>query len=598
MTDPFNSEDKNIKGDSSIMNEERGQVVIPIELADDFDYKQLIEYFQNGDFAKAREKLIQLEQRYPDNPELQNFKTNLQMKLSVKNMAVSTKKAETRKKFGATLRLTAFFVFGIIFVLIVFLFSYNFLNSRINSQQSQIKASQLASLNAQAEQLILVGNPQAAADIVETMRGINPEYENLDELTSEVNTLLDVESKYQTALGLRAEGKDIEALALFREVDEAAPGMWDVSQQITSIETSELITTYLDEGNAAYQEQNWGAVINAYESVLTIDPKINNPQLKEQLLQSYLNEIIRMLQNDSVTIEDVESAEGYYRKAVALIPQSREFASERENLQEVSSNLLQLKFGQTAKDILNDPNQTLSDVKKAASYLSKAANIDQTNSALQKDVKNVELYQVGFQDFINGDWIRAITNLSQLIDLDSNFANGNAQVLLYEAYFELGRQYFNAGFYQDAINNLEQAEIVAWDGDNKLRLFQVQILLGDTFMKTNDVENAVSYYVYALNAINIEDKLASRPNQAAQFTQASYWASIGNNTEAYTALSGILESLDFIYTNSEVEIEDGACLALFAAANSSTLTAVIDANNLPNNMVVNYGRVLIVPSIE
>ena len=221
-----------------------------------------------------------------------------------------------------------------------------------------------------------------------------------------------------------------------------------------------------------------------------------------------------MLQNDSVTIDDVETAEGYYRKAVALIPQSREFASERENLQEVSSNLLQLKFAQTAKDILNDPNQTLSDVKKAASYLSKAASIDQTNSALQKDVKNVELYQVGFQDFINGDWIRAITNLSQLVDADTNFANGNAQVLLYEAYFELGQQYFSAGFYQDAINNLEQAEIVAWDGDNRLRLFQVQILLGDTFMKTNDIENAVSYYVYALNAINMEDKLASRPSQA------------------------------------------------------------------------------------
>ena len=273
MTDPLNSKDKQFKSDSSIRNEEESQVVIPIELADDFDYKQLLEYFQNGEFAKAREKLIQLEQRYPDNPELQNFKTNLQMKLSVKNMEVSTKKAETRKKFGATLRLIAFFVFGTLFVLVVFLFSYNFLNSRINSQQSQAKASQLASLNDQAEQLLLVGNPQAAAGIVETMREIDPEFDNLADLTTEVNSLLEMESKYQTALDLRSEGKDIEALALFREVEEAEPGMWDVSQQIASIETSELITTYLDEGDGAYQEQNWAAVINAYESVLIIDPK-------------------------------------------------------------------------------------------------------------------------------------------------------------------------------------------------------------------------------------------------------------------------------------------------------------------------------------
>jgi tetratricopeptide (TPR) repeat protein len=598
MTDPINSEEEKSKSNSSNTNETKGPIVIPIELGDDFDYKRLLEYFQNGEFAKAREKLIELEQRYPDNPKLQNIKTNLQMKLSVKDMEVSTKKAETRKKVGATLKLTALFVFGTLFVLIVFMISYYLLNSRVYTQQSQVKSGQLTSLNAQAEQLLDVGNPQAAADIVDTMREIDPAYENLEALSTEVNTLLALESKYQEALDLRAEGNNIAALALFREVEEAEPGMWDVSQQIVLIETSEQITTYLDEGNAAYQEQNWGAVINAYEGALILDPKLDDPQLKEQLLKGYLNEIIRMLQNDTVTIEEVETAEGYYRKAVALIPQSREFATEREDLQEVSSNLLQLKFGQTAKDMLNNPNQTVSSISKAVSYLNKAANIDQTNSALQKDVKNAELYQIGFQDFTNSDWIRAITNLSQLVDSDAGFANGNAQVLLYESYYELGSQYFSAGFYQDAINNLEQAEIVAWDGGNKLQLFQVQMLLGDTFIKTNDVANAVSYYVYALTAIDIEDKLASRPNQAALFTQASYWATIGSNAEAYTAISELLEDLDFIYTNTEVEIGDGVCLALFAAAHSSTVNAIINANDLPNNMVIKIKRSLIVPSID
>jgi tetratricopeptide (TPR) repeat protein len=580
------------------MKEMKSRIVIPINLTDDYDYKQLIEYYQNGRFSKCREKLIELETRYPDHPELLKFKENLQMKLTVRDMEVSTKKSEARKKVSATFKLTAFFIFGILFVLIVFYFSYNYLNARISAQRFAEQASQLESMNFQAEQLLRVGNPQSAAEIVETMRNIDPEYENLSDLTSEVNSLLYLEEKYQTAVDLKAQGDNIGALVIFREIESEESGLWDISQQIESIETTEQITIYMNEGDAAYQEQSWSEVITAYESALALDPKLDDPQIKEQLLQSYLNEIIRMLQSDSVSIDDVETAEQYYRKAVALIPQSREFTSEREDLQEVSSNLLQLKFGQTAKEILNDPGQTVSMVAKAVTYLKKAANIDQTNSALQKDLQNAELYQVSFQDFINEDWIRAITNLSQIVDSDTNFANGNAQVLLYESYYELGMQYYNAGFYQDAINNLEQAEIVAWDGNNNLRLFQVQIKIGDTYGKINDFENAVSYYIYALNAIDISNKLPSSSNLDDQFAQASYWATIGNNEEAYTALRSLLDNIEVIYTNLEVEIGDGACLALFAAANSSTLDAVLNSNDLPDNMVINIGRVLTVPVIE
>ncbi len=513
-------------------------------------------------------------------------------------MEALTKKSDTRKKVSATFKLSAFFVFGIIFVLLIFFFSYNLLNSKVNAEQSLNQTSQLTSLNSQAEQLLRMGKPQSAAEIVETIRGIDPDYENLSELTLKVDTMLDLETKYQTALDLQTQGNDIDALAIFREIEAEEPNMWDVSQQITSIETSEQIVTYLEEGNDAYQVQNWGAVISAYESALVLDPKLDDPQVKEQLLQSYLNEIISMLQSDSVTIDEVVTAEQYYRKAVALIPQSKEFANEREDLQDVSSNLLQLKFGQTAKEMLYDPNQTLSTIAKAVTYISKAANIDPTNSALQKDLKNVELYQVGFQDFLNEDWIRAITNLSQLVGSDANFANGNAKALLYEAYFRIGKQYDGAGFYQDAINNLEQAEIVAWDVNNKLQLFQVQIQLGDTFIKTNDFENAVSYYLYALNSIEIVDRLSTSPNLAAQFTQASYWAAIGNNQEAYTILKELLDNIDFIYTDSEVQVGDGVCLALFAAANSSTLDAILAANDLPDNVVIKFGRTLTVPTIE
>ena len=361
---------------------------------------------------------------------------------------------------------------------------------------------------------------------------------------------------------------------------------------------SNQISILLADGGTAYQNEDWDTVISSYEGALALDPQLDDPLITEQLLQGYLKKIISMLEEDSASIEDIEAAEQYYRKAVALIPQSKEYANERENLQEASSNLLQLKFVQTAKDMLSDSAQTITSVKKAVTYLTKAASIDPKNSALQIDLNNAEYYQVAFQDFLDMNWASAITNLTKIMESDPNFAGGNTATLLYEAYSALGQQYYSAGFYSDALNNFEQAELVAWDDtENTMKLFQVQINIGDTYGKLRDYENAVSYYLYALNSIEITSRseMTTVNNLVAQ---ATYWDAIGDYDSAYTALQEALQAIGEIYVQTEIEISDGACLAFFADDNLSTIDAILEANNLPQNMVINFGRQLIVPSIQ
>ncbi len=80
--------------------------------------------------------------------------------------------------------------------------------------------------------------------------------------------------------------------------------------------------------------------------------------------------------------------------------------------------------------------------------------------------------------------------------------------------------------------------------------------------------------------------------------QATYWNATSEYDSAYSALQEVLQGIDSIYINTEIEISDGACLAFFANDNLSTIDAVLEANNLPKNMVINFGRQLIVPSIQ
>jgi tetratricopeptide (TPR) repeat protein len=587
---------KNIGPDSIEIS---GQIANPNDLSSDPDYLILVEHYQQAEFTKCEEILDRLEKKYPNHPRLLKFKVDLQMKLSVKTMAVTHKKEEKYKKRKVTFNMSAFAIISFFIVMIVFFISYFFLNKDVTARQLESETAQLTSLNNQVEQLLLAGQPQPAAEIVKTMVSINPEFANLPELKLQTDTLLRLETEYQTARDLVTENKKSEALVILKEIENKKPGLWDVSHQIATLETSIQLAKYLEEGNAAYQVERWDQVISAYENALTLDPNLDDPQVKEQLLNGYLKMIIGILQNENTSVTDIENAEQYYRRAVAMIPQNKAFASERENLQEVSSNLIELKFTQAAKAILEDKNQTTTSIAKAISFLSNAANVKPKNTILQLDQKNAKVYQTAFQNFIDMDWVSAVTNLNQIISVDPNYANGNAKLLLYEAYYALGKQYNSLSLYQDARKNLEQAEILAWeDSSNLMKFFQVQVLLGNTLGQMNDYKNAVSYYKYALNAINVSQKLTKFPAITTKYDEANNLLTLGKFEDSFAAFQEVLKGIDIVYSISEIEISDGACLAFFANKNSSTVDAVIESNNLPKKMVVSFGRKLKVPKIE
>jgi len=431
------------------------------------------------------------------------------------------------------------------------------------------------------------------------IRALDPDDEKLPELIERTNKLLEFEAHYRAALDLIENGKNDEALNALKLLESENPGMWDIAQRIAAIEKEMMISDYLKAGDAAYQEQDWEKVIEAYESALVLNQQLNDTMMKEQLLFAYLNRIIGMLQSDNTTVEDIELSEQYYRKAVTLIPQNKEFVSQRENLQKISRDLLEKKYTQLAKANLSDKNQTIATVNEAVYYLTKALDLNPDDAELQAEFNNAKSYQVALSSFIDMDWAQAIANAETVVSANADFAGGNASALLYEAYYALGKKNYNSGLYLDARENLEKAEILAWaNGDNRLKIFQVQVLLGDSIGKVGDYENAVSYYQYALSAINYQEKIAGSPDLLNQYLGAEQLAAAGDYEAAFTAYQDVFVEIDTIYTISEVEVESGVCLALFADENLSTLDAVLKANDLPTNMVISYGRVLRVPSIQ
>jgi tetratricopeptide (TPR) repeat protein len=568
-------------------------------LYNDPDYLKLMESFQQAKFDACGDLLKVLLERYPGSTRLVEFQRDLEMRLSLIELEQKHVKVEKRQKTRKTLRISAFTIFSIIIVLVIFVGSYLVLSNLISQEVSENKTSQAEILEQQANDLLSAGRPAVAAGLVARIRELDVEYPGLADLEARTNALLVLEGQYQAAVGLLAEEKYADALTIFQAIEEESPGLWDVQRMISQAEEGIQIAAYLKAGDEAYQVQDWRTAIEAYEAALVLEPDLDDPVMKEQLLNSYLRSIIAMLESSTTTVEDIGLAEQYYRKAVAMIPQSRAFASERGNLEQVSSNLLEMKYSQTANALLQERYQTFSSISSAVTYLNKAVNLNPRSADLQAALKSAQLYQVAFQNVLQLDWSQAVKNLGQIVASDPGYANGNTRQLLLESYYALGKKYYEVGLYTDARNYLEQAEILAFEsGENKLQLYEVQMALGHTIAKMNDYENAGSYYRYAFSKAGVLNKAPTSSKLYILVVAGNGLMDQGDYQLAVESYRQAGEEIGEIYTMRTIAAPDGATLPFFAADHLSSTSAIIAANKLPQSMTITFGRELQVPSID
>lgn len=548
----------------------------------DSDYQNLLVYYQQGDWNKCNEIINELQSKYPGDPKVLEFKSDIEMKLLISGINIRASHEKNKKLI----------INGAFLIVVISILSILSVNAIKTSQQRaianrEIEADTLAKSNLKALEsqvgLLLQSNHyEEAAKVILKMQEIDPDYPAIPDYQKKINDHLVLVDLYDLAINSLSEEKVLEALELFQEINSISPNYRDVVYQIDTINRKISLQNLITSGEKAYFEQNWEGAIGSFQQAYSLEEDIISPQIREKLLLCYLNSIVETLSNESPAISEIEKAGIYYQKAIALIPQDSGHIGERIELQQMSVDLLEIKDIQVARSILADQNHSELLVMKAIGFLRSAAALKPDRQDIPGEIRKAEKYLEALRLFNQKKWDGAINKLNELATFDSNYPNGMIPVLLYEANMYSGLKYFNGGFYLDARKRFELAEILAWENTdkNKLRLFKAQIYLGLTLGKLEDYKNSVSYFLYALKSIEDTTEFQSNNDLMNLKTIAERLNKEGKYYDAYLIMVDTLNENTDLYLYQEVAVYSGDNLAYYAEKYHSTMMEIVNNNNI------------------
>jgi tetratricopeptide (TPR) repeat protein len=597
-------EEKNQTEPQEFTGESISEITRPLPFAKDEAYLKLLREYQSGNWVRCLDLLDGLLLHYPGDEELNRFRQDVLGKISLQEITSRFENQERREKTVRTITRWAIITIVVMIIASGVLWGYSRFRDSIFAQNSQreqeIIDQALSRKYANAESFLSAGRAEDALDILEEIAETNPDYEDVQVLITRAEELIRIEELYQEGVTYFEEGDLETALDVFTRIDDASPRYKDVRSRINSIQDSIRIDELLAIIDSAFRDEDWQLVIESYEEIKLIDSSGGTFDRDEELFISYMNWIIYTANQIDVSVEDIDLAQGYYRDALSLFPQNREYASERAELQRVASDLIASKYYLYAQTLIQSDNFSAQAVREALRMLNIADSIGGGSPAVRLEIDRATLFINGFDNLVSGSLDLAIRDLENLYRVDSSYADGLVQYFLYEAYVARGDLLFSFSDYVNAKSDYESAETFAWgEYGNNMRLFEVETRLGATLRLLSLPEEAAEFYNFAFSLIDIESIVTDSENPSATetlnealtaFSRRDYW-------NAARLFERVLEEVE-IYEERVIEIPKGEYYIEYAEAFGSTMSAIREANQIGASNISKIDQEIVIPVLS
>jgi tetratricopeptide (TPR) repeat protein len=525
-------------------------------------YESAMSLLQKGDWENGLVQLDKLILQYPLDHKLRTLRQEMHLRANMDLDEQEDQSVERRRRF--TKLASRFWV--VILVVVLSVAGYRSIASFIQekgeaARQTLEREFLVVGQSAKfrdAEALLKADRPDDALVLLEEIAASGVDFPQLGETISQAKTASALLADYNEGVRQMDRHNWQTAQNLFEGILEKDPNFRDVSILQADIQRLSFMDEILTTSNLHFNDEEWEAAVEGYETIRALDPEFQSQSIEQKLFSSYVNAAKSTLVDQADSLQALEIAEAYFRKALALRPQDPEVKSERE---------------------------------LAYLYL-KAQN-----------------------DFSEGLWSEVISGLEIINAENPDYALGTARQTLYEAYIARGDAWMTKGEYESATLDYQRGSVLAkQDPEAILRLYEAHLKIAEVEGAQGNFENAVLHYRTAIDLSDLKTRaLRDNSSQAAMLQEAEKTAEEGNFSVAYEQYRRALgievgniclsfgiyqEALSSSYGRERMvthEVQSGEYLNMLANRYRSTVCAIVVANDLENPDVINEGQVLQIP---
>jgi tetratricopeptide (TPR) repeat protein len=564
-------------------------------------YQSSIKHLQLGEWEPGLNELDQLVTKYPLNHQLRSLRQDMKVRARVdedeqQDHVEALRKS--RKKWAIRLFITAIAA-GLL------IWGVRSYSTWIGQQmlfarqqvEDQVQRMELAVKFRNGQDLLLAGRLTEAKTSFEEVLSVDPTYTGLGDALRQTEKMITLESQYEEALRKINLGEMTSAVEILENIESQEPFYKDVSMRIAEIKSQFFLGDILAQAEKAYQENDWINAASGYETLRALNPQYQTETVEEHLFNSYMNAAVGTLSEDTESLEALDEAETYFRKALTLRPQDPVIKLEREQARQSFKDRLFRSYVDAAQTAINSKPDSLEALSTADSYFFRALELLPNDSQVTLHRRIAHLFIQAQQDFEKNRWAEVIQGLEEVILEDPTYAAGTARQTLYEAYIARGDAELLSGNYEEALTDFQRSAVLAEQGENtKLRLFQAQIRIAEALGTLLQYEDADLLYRSAIDSAELrEEDLKERPDLVNKLRQADGYLQSRNYRAAYRLYRVQARKILIIFPTVTYEVQNGDYITSVARQYNTTVEAIRQANNLASGQKLELGQELVIP---
>jgi len=568
-------------------------------------YHSAMRHFHLGEWKEGFAKINQLIESNPDDRELRGIQEEMELRARIDVDEVrDRKKATLRRITKWSIRLAVVLIFAGLVYWGTQTYSgwiqnrMSFASQSIDTEIQQIK---LAVKFRDGQNLLLAGRGDIAELLFNEIAAVNLDYPGLQAEIEKVNHLKTLGAKYTQATTLIDKNELSAGLSLLNEIKAEDPYFNDIAVRIQEVENRIYLDDMLSKAEKAYQAKEWEKAVAGYEAVRITDPSYQTDLVEQRLLSTYLNVATNALSIKDNDFKNLEVAEMYFRKALALRPQDPLLEKEREQVRQKFAANLSSSYVQSAQEALKNQADSIEALKTAEKYFQKALDVQKDNEKVQVQFQLVQVYLQAQEDFTKGLWDQVIKALEEVYLKDPDYALGTARQTLYEAYIARGQNSMTAAKYRLALEDFERGAVLAEESSAPLlRVFNAQTKIAWAQGSLGNYEEAAQIFRNVFDSLSLVDSGLNQDEKLmALLAKSDKYLKLKNYKMAYQTFNQTAP-IALIHYASMIDyvIQSGDYLPMIANRYNTTISAILQANNLSLmniSSLLTPGSTLVIP---